>query len=248
MTNGRDPIVSGPEKWRWPWSRAQDVNIGSATRTQNSTVNLGSGARAENSTVDNARPSGMPRFKARVPRLPNLPGVGRPQAGAAPAGWKRLLVTIVVLPAFLFHIAPQIARLVGVDDARELLAWLFGRLPVIDDFDPARWLTPAAAAWMWQPIVAAGGAALLRLVALNTARREPLGALWIAFIALVIDAATWVFMGLKLQGEAFDVAQAEALITLLKVEAAALFVALVILAPLGRRRLGQTDADWAGDN
>lgn len=242
MTNGRDPIVSGPERWRWPWSRAQDVNIGSATRTQNSTVNLGSGARAENSTVDNARRSGMPRFRAHVP------GIGRIAAGAAPAGWKRLLVTIVVLPALLFHIAPQIALLVGVDDARELLAWLFGRLPVIDDFEPARWLTPAAAAWMWQPIAAAGGAGLLRLVALNTAKREPLGALWIAFFALVIDAATWLFMGLKLQGQAFDAAEAEALITLLKVEAAALFVVFVILAPLGRRRLGQTDADWNGPN
>lgn len=244
MTNGRDPIVSGPEKWRWPWSRAQDVNIGSATRTQNSTVNLGSGARSENSTVDNARPAGMPRFKGRI----NLPSVARLQGGAAPAGWKRLLVTVVVLPALLFHIAPQIALLIGPDDAREFLAWLFGRLPVIDDFDAARWLTPAAAAWMWQPIVAAGGAGLLRLVALNTAKREPVGALWIAFLALVIDAATWLFMGLKLQGQAFDAAQAAALVTLLKVEAAALFVAFVVLAPTGRRRLGQTDADWAGDN
>lgn len=235
-------IVSGPERFRWPWARAQDVNIGSATRTQNSTVNLGSEARAESSTVDNGRASGMPRFKAHVPGLGRLPRV------AAPAGWRRLLVLIVVLPALIFHIAPQIHRLIGEEDARGLLAWLYGSLPMIDGFEAARWLTPATAAWMWQPIAAAGGAALLRLVALNAARREPIGALWIAFVALLIDASTWLFMGLKLQGQAFDADQAAALITLLKVEAGALFVAFAILAPTGKKRFGKTDAEFAGDN
>jgi len=240
-------IVSGPPKWRWPWDRARDVDVGSPSPNR---IDLG-GARPALGTSPAAAtttPAAPTVPAAKTPGKARMPRVNPASVGSGPAAWKQLLATAIILVALIYHAAPQVARLVGTDEARMFLTWLAGRIPTLGEFDAGRWFGPAAAAWMWQPVVAAGGAGLLRLLALNTARREPVGALWLAFFAFIIDAATWVFMGLKLQGLAFDGAEAHALITLLKVEGAVLLVAFFVLAPTGKKRLGQTDADFNGDN
>jgi hypothetical protein len=241
---------------RWPWRRAQDVDIGSGSRTQNSTVNQGSTARIQNSTVNlgstdrvgnstvDAEPSGGSRRAAR-----RLARAARPYGATSPAGWRSFLATVIVLAAFAFHAIPHAARLGGTvspNEVRGFLVAVASYLPVIGEFDVARWLVPAASAWLWQPFIAAIGAGILRLVALNTARRDPLAAIWIAFAALAIDAATWLFVGLKLWGVAYSPVEGAALITLLKVEGAVLMLTFFILAPTGKRKLGQTDADWNG--
>lgn len=235
MADQDDPnsIVSGPPKWRWPWGRAPDVAIGAQTRVSNS-------------SVEAPEPARLPGFKrSTLPRFKRLYG----QAGA-PAPWKRFLVTVVLLAACLFHALPHVARmggLVNADDARGLLVSLADYIPIVGGFDAAQWLVPAASGWLWQPFAAAFGAVVLRLVALNVAGRDPIGAIWIGVVALIVDTATWLFMGMKLQG-AYTPAEAAALVTLLEVEAGALLVLFFILAPTGKKRFGRTDADWNGDN
>lgn len=240
MPDHRNDIVQGALKWRWPWDRAQDVELGSGPRPHGGVL---SPAPAPAPTPTSAGAADVKQAQAKAqPRLDVLEGARKP------AVWQKLLVTVIVVIALIYHAAPQIGRLVGPDQARLLLAWLADLIPVVGGIDAGRWLGPGAAAWMWQPVVAAGGAGLLRLAALNAAGREPIGALWLAFFALLIDGATWLFMGLKLQGQAFDAAEAQALITLLKIEGATLLVAFFILAPAGKKRLGQTDAGFNGGN
>jgi len=218
-----DGIVSRPPRWQWPWERPREVRIGS-------------GPRIENSSVEAPELTRLPGFKRpTLPRFQRLYG----QTGA-PAAWKRFLVTVVLLAACLFHALPHVARmggLVSADDARGLLVSLADYIPIVGGFDAAQWLVPAASGWLWQPLVAAFGAVVLRLVALNVAARDPMGAIWIAFVALIIDTATWLFMGLKLQG-AYSAAEAAALIAMLKVEGFALLALFFLLAPLGRKPPG----------
>jgi hypothetical protein len=251
-------IVSRGGGFHWPWTGGQDVNIGSGSRTENSTVNLGSPARVQNSTVNlgstdrvgnstvDAEPSGRARRAERRRKRANRL---YPSSGAA--GWRGLVVTIVVMAAFAFHAIPHAARMGGTispNDVRGFLVWVGGFLPVIGDVDLARWLVPAASAWLWQPFAAVIGAGVLRIVALNTAKRDPRAAIWIAGAALLVDAATWMFMGLKLWGEAYSAVEGEALITLLKVEAGALLVMFFLLGRPRGRRSQQADAVLGGDN
>ena len=247
-----DIVSKGGGGIRWPWDRAQDVNIGSGSRTENSTVNLGSPARVQNSTVNagaaervenstvEAESSGGAR-RAERRRTRALRSDAR-----ADGGWRGFVVRVVVMAALLFHAFPYGAQAIGElspDAVRGLLALIGSALPQIGDFDAARWLVPAASAWLWQPFAAVLGAGLLRAIALNTARRDPLSAIWIAAAALAVDAATWLFVGMRLWGEAYSAAEGEALITLLKVEAGALLVLFFLLAPTGKSRRGQTVAD-----
>lgn len=251
-------IVSRGGGFRWPWERAQDVNIGSGARTENSTVNLGSPARVQNSTVNlgstarvenstvDAEPSGRSRRaerrRKRATRLYRSSGA---------AGWQGLVVTVVVMAAFAFHAIPHAARMGGTvspDEVRGFLVSVGSFLPVVGDFDPARWLVPAASAWLWQPFAAVIGAGVLRMVSMNTAQRDPRAAIWIAGAALLVDAATWMFMGLKLWGAAYSAVEGEALVALLKVEAGALLVMLFLLRPGRGKRPEQADAVLNGDN
>lgn len=246
-------IVSRGGGFSWPWSRAQDVDIGSGSRTENSTVNLGSSARVQNSTVnlgstDRIGNSTVDGESSAASRRAERRRVGADQSDQASgsAGWRGLVVTVFILAALVFHALPHAAQSIGglsPNGVRGLLALIGGFLPVIGDFDAARSLVPAASAWLWQPLVAVLGAGLLRIIALNTAKREPLSAVWIAAAALLVDAATWMFMGLKLWGEAYSAAEGEALITLLKVEAGALLVLFFVIAPTRRKRAAQTVAD-----
>lgn len=219
MADDDNTIVSGPPKWRWPWRRDPEIEIGSQTREPDSPV---------------ASPE---RARMRLPRL------RRGQSRVAPPTWlASLLVTVVVLAAFVFHAAPHVARMggmVGAQDARGLLVHLADFIPVFGDIDPARWLVPGASAWLWQPLPAAFGAAVLRMVALNTAGRDPVLAIWIAAVALAVDTATWLLMGLKLEG-AYSATEAETLVALLRVEGVTLLVLLILLAPTGKKRSGQT--------
>lgn len=258
MSNNRNTdIVSRGGGFRWPWGAGQDVNIGSGARTenstvnlgsrtrvQNSTVNLGSTARVENSTVD-AEPSGRSRrADSRREAAPAVDG----EAGVA--GWKSFIVTAVVMAALVFHAAPHIGRFGGLSpvEMRAFLALVGAYVPVVGDFDVARWLVPAVAGWMWQPLAAGIGAGALRLVALNTAKTDPLSAIWIAAAALAVDAATWLFVGLTLWGSAFSATEGEAVITLLKVEAGALVVLFFLLRRSGRNRPGRNDAVQNGED
>jgi hypothetical protein len=155
------------------------------------------------------------------------------------------------MAAFVFHALPHAAQSIAglsPNAVRGLLAAMGGFIPVFEDFDAARWLVPAASAWLWQPFFAVLLAGLLRIAALNTAKRAPLAAIWAAAAALLVDAATWMFVGLRLWGDAYSAAEGEALIALLKVEAGALLVLFFLLAPTGKKRLGQTEADFQGDN
>lgn len=248
-----DIVSKGGGGFRWPWDGAQDVNVGSGSRTENSTVNLGSKARVQNSTVNlgstdrvenstvGAESSGRSRRAERRRRR----GAQTDQASEG-GGWRSFLVTVLITAALVFHALPHAAQSIAglsPDAVRGLLGVIGGGLPQIGDFDAARWLVPAASAWLWQPFAAVLGAGVLRVIALNAARGNPLSAIWIAAAALLIDAATWLFVGLRLWGDAYSATEGEALITLLKVEAGALLVLFFILAPTGKKRLGETIAD-----
>lgn len=261
MTNdhrNNDIVSKGGGGFRWPWERAQDVNIGSGARTENSTVNLGSAARVQNSTVNlgstarvenstvDAEPSGRSRRAERRRKR----ATGLYQSSGA-ASWQGLVVTAVVMAAFVFHAIPHAARMGGTVSPTEVRGFLVSVgsfLPVIGDFDLARWLVPAASAWLWQPFAAVIGAGVLRMVSMNTAQRDPRAAIWIAGAALLVDAATWMFMGLKLWGAAYSAVEGEALVALLKVEAGALLVMLFLLRPGRGKRPEQADAVLNGDN
>jgi hypothetical protein len=253
-----DIVSKGGGGFRWPWTGGQDVNIGSGSRMENSTVNLGSPARVQNSTVNlgstervgnstvDAEPSGRARRAERRRKR-----AARLNRSSGDAGWRGLVVTIVVMAAFAFHAIPHAARLGGTispDEVRGFLVSVGGFLPVIGDVDLARWLVPAASAWLWQPFAAVIGAGVLRMVSLNTAQRNPRAAIWIAGAALLVDAAAWVFMGLRLWGEAYSAFEGEALITLLKVEAGALLAMFFLLRPGRGKRPEQADAVLNGDN
>jgi len=254
---GNNEIVSRGGGFRWPWSGAQDVNIGSGSRTENSTVNLGSSARIQNSTVnlgsmarvENSTVDGEPSGRSRRADRRREQAT-RLDGDADVAGWKSFVVTVVVLAALVFHALPHVGRFGGMSpgEMRALLALVGAYIPVIGDFDAARWLVPAVAGWMWQSVVAGIGAGILRLIALNAAKKDPLSAIWIAASALAVDAATWLFVGLTLWGSAFSAIEGEAVITLLKVEAGALLVLFVLLRRSGRRRPGRHDAVQNGDN
>lgn len=223
----RDPLFSGPPRWRWPWGRGQDINIGSQTRTPNS-------------SAEAAKPMRLPG-----PKLSTRPGLQQLYGETGkPSGWKVALVRLAVGLAILYHLAPQLGRVTGPPTARSLLTWLGEQMPRLPDTDVGRWFSLGASGWFWQPFVAAAGAMLLRLVAYNTARRDPLGAIWIAAAALAVDAATWVFVGLKLSGTAWSPAEGDALTTLLKVEGAVLFTLFCLLAATGKRKPGETDAHF----
>lgn len=84
-------------------------------------------------------------------------------------------------------------------------------------------------------------ALLHRLVALSTAGRDPVGGIWMAATALAIHTATWVFVGMRLSGDAFSPEERAAPVTLLKVEAGVLLGLFFLLAPRGRRRPGEVD-------
>lgn len=220
----RDPLISGPPKWRWPWDNGRDVNIGE-------------GARAPSDSIDQPAGFRMPGFKAPA-------GVGFRRSGqtGAPAGWRVMLVRLAIIAAIAYHAAAGLAWITGPEDARRILAVLGKLIPHIMGIDVGHWYAIGGAAWLWQPKIALIGAFALRVVAFNAARRDPIGGIWMAATALAIDAATWVFVGTNLSGVAFSPEEGAALITLLKVEAGVLLALFFILAARGRRKLGETDA------
>lgn len=221
----RDPLISGPPKFRWPWDRAKDVNIGEGTRAPSDSIDQPAGFR-------------MPEFKA-----PAGVGVRRP-AGVtgAPSGWKVLLVRLAIIAAIACHAAPALAWITGPEDARDILAVLGKLIPDIAGVDVGHWYAFGGAAWLWQPRMAIVGAFLLRLAAFNAARRDPSGAIWIAATALAIDTATWVFAGTRLSGVAFSPEEGAALVALLKVEGGVLLALFFVTSPGRRRKPGEGDA------
>lgn len=226
MNDDRNSIVQGPPKFRWPWARGSDLDIGASPRGPHGDSTVAKAARTP------------PAARRRLPRLADGPRMSAPSVQV-----RSLPVQVVVLVALVYHLlGPGAAFLTGGDiGARGLLTLADSLIPPIFGFDVSRWLIPGAAAWMWQPLLAVGGAALLRLTALNTAGRDPLGAIWIAVAAAIVDLATWLFVGLKLWGTAFTPEEGQALITLLKVEGGTLLALFFILAPRGKKRLGETD-------
>lgn len=230
MRDDRKPnsIVTGPAPWRWPWDSGTDLEVGAKAHDAIG----GAKARPGDSAVAKPGAAAAPVQQLRVARPDNGIHVAA-RAGPNLRSWP---VRFVVFAALLYHLlGPGLAFVTTSDEgARALLTMLRGFMPDILGFDVARWIFPGAAAWMWQPVIATGGAALLRLTALNTARRDPLGAVWIAVAALAVDAATWLFVGLKLADTAFSAGEAHALITLLKVEGATLLVLFFLLAPRGK--------------
>ncbi len=220
-------IVSGPPRWRWPLSRARDLHLGSAPRRTAGIVDAGAGAAPRN------RPAPAKTRPTKASRRP--PRFDLQRAPLA-VPWKRWPATTVILAALLFHALPHLALIgsaLSAEDARALIRESVGLVPVIGAFEPERWLAPAASAWLWQPIAVVAAAALIRFVALSMAGRYPLGAIWVAFLALLVDGGSWLYRGLSLWGTAYTPAEGEALLTLLKVEGGALVVLLFLF---GRRR------------
>lgn len=163
-----------------------------------------------------APPPSPPR--PRLPRLPRL----KPGGGVRPPAWQAGLVSAGVLVALAYH-------LLALASMGEVLAPSSGLL--------AR----AVEAWAWQPLAVTAIGILLRLWALRTASRDPIQAIWIAVLALVLDLVTWLTIGLK---TAHDPDQAHALILLLKVEGGLLLGLFGLIAPRGARKLGETDAHY----
>lgn len=226
MNSDRDPLISGPPKFKWPWDRAKDVNIGE-------------GARAPSDSIDQPAGFRMPAFKT-----PAGVGFRRPGQTDAPAGWRVLLVRLAIIAAIAYHGAAGLAWITGPDDARGILTFLGNLIPDIAGIDVGHWYALGGAAWLWQPKTALVGAFALRLVAFNTARRDPVGGIWMAATALAIDTATWVFVGMKLSGVAFSPEEGAALVTLLKVEGGVLLALFFLLAPGGQKKPGGTDAHF----
>lgn len=240
--DNRDDIVQGPPRRRWRWSRGERLDLGDLPRS--------------GGTVEGPPPPRLPRLpRLRLPRpVPRPAGARRKPAArraGGPAEWKTLAINLVVGAAFLFHALPQLVRMggtVGMVDARGMVVDLIGVVPVVAGFDIAQVLVPAVSGWLWQPLAVAFVGGVLRLFACNHAQKDPLQAIWIAAAATLLDLVTWLFIGLKLWGTAFTAVEGQALITLLKIEGAALFLLFCVMAPTGKKRLGQTDADWHGDN
>ena len=223
----RDPLISGPERWRWPWDRSKDVHIGDRTRVSSDAVD---------------QPAGL-----RMPRIQVGPARGLQRVfgeSGAPSAWRVMIVRLAIIAAIGYHAAATLAWITGAEDGRAILAVLGKLIPHIGGVDVGHWLALGGAAWSWQPKIAIVSALLLRMVAFNAARRDPIGGIWMAATALTVDTATWVFVGLKLSGVAYSPVEGVALITLLKVEAGVLLGLFFILAPTGRRKLGETDAHF----
>ena len=223
----RDPLISGPPKFRWPWDRAKDVDIGDQVR-------------APSDSVD--QPG---RFRIPGLRAPAAVGFRRLHGETgAPALWRVMLVRLAILAALAYHAAAGLAWITGLEDARRILAVLGKLIPHIMGVDVGHWYAMGGVAWLWQTRIAIVGAFLLRAVAFNTAARDPIGSIWMAATALAIDTATWVFVGTRLSGGAFSPEEGAALVTLLKVEGGVLLGLFFLLAPTGKKKLGETDAHF----
>lgn len=193
--------------------------------------------------VDGPEPGPPERLRDGLGRSVNDETAGRPdpppvpKAPRVPAGWRPWVIGPVVLALALFHIAPQLAHLLG--PAHQVL----GGLTVLPLGDT---LSDAARGWLWEPLWVALGAMALRLRALQRMFRDPPSAVVMALIAAVFEGAFWVFMGLKRTGD-YSPAEAAALILMLKIEGGAILGLFLLFAPLGRRKLGETDAHWNRD-
>jgi len=159
--------------------------------------------------------------RPRLPPLPRLPRL-KASAGVRAAAWQAALVSVGVLAALAYH-------LLALASMGEALAPISGVL------------AQAVEAWSWQPPLVAAGGVALRLWALRTASRDPIQAIWIAVVALVLDLITWITIGLKVLQ---DPDQAHALILLLKVEGGLLLALFGLIAPRGAQKLGETDAHY----
>ncbi len=126
----RDPLIEGPEKWRWPWNGSKDVSVGGPVHASADTV------QTESRTPGDKSPSAA--------RLERMYG-GRDQAPF----WKRAPVQIVLAVALLYHLAPRAALFLGNDNpeaARGVLRFFGAFLPTLFDVDTEKWLVPAASA------------------------------------------------------------------------------------------------------
>ncbi|ATQ44505.1 hypothetical protein [Caulobacter mirabilis] len=221
-------IVSGPpRRWRWSWPRA---------RARDLDLDLGTGPRRTAGIVDVAPRSRPAQGKTRPARASRRPPRFDLQQAPLAVPWKRWPATAVILAALFFHAAPHLALIgsaLSAEDARLLIYEGVHLIPWIGELEPERWLAPAASAWLWQPIAVVAAAALIRFVALSMAGRYPLGAVWVAVLALAVDGVSWLHRGLSLWGVAYTPAEGEALLTLLKVEGGALVILLFLFS---RRR------------
>ncbi|MDB5468808.1 MAG: hypothetical protein JWR84_368 [Caulobacter sp.] len=222
----KDPIVDGPGPG--PYQRLRDglgrSLQGEAPKVQAMTTpedpDLAELARLE------AREAAERTAPTPPPEDEGPPGI--------PLGWKPWVIGPVVLAFALFHVAPHLADLIG--EPRTVLAGL-RVLPFGDT------LRNAASGWLWEPLWVGLGAMALRLRALQRMFRDPPSAVMMALIAVVFETAFWLFMGLKKTG-AYSPAEASALILMLKIEGGAILGLFLLFAPLGRRKLGETDAHW----
>lgn len=170
--------------------------------------------------AERATPSPPPEEEAEIPSIS--------------LAWKPWVIGPVILALALFHISPHLANWIG--EPRAELA----RLTLLPFGDTLR---DAAAGWLWEPLWVALGAMALRLRALQRMFRDPPSAVMMALIAAVFEAGFWIFMGLKKTG-AYSPAEASALILMLKIEGGVILGLFCLFAPLGKRKLGETDAHW----
>jgi hypothetical protein len=232
----KDPIVEGPEPG--PIERLRD-GFGRSVRPEPAPeLTIGTPQAAPTETAQDPELADLARMEAReaAERANPPPPAAEEDAGliSISRSWKLWVIGPVVLAFALLHIAPHLADWAG--EPRAELA----RLAVLPFGDTLR---NAAAGWLWEPLWVALGAMALRLRALQRMFRDPPGAIMMALIATVFEGAFWIFMGLKHTG-AYSPAEASALILLLKIEGGAMLGLFCLFAPLGKRRLAETDAHW----
>ena len=206
ITDNRRPIVE-PGGFVWPWSQGgTDLNLGQSA--------VEGGVAFRESTVEIG-----PERKQRRPRIRRSPAF---QATNRPGILNGLLPPVIGLLA-LFHASPHISGFMGLSD---LLFSLAASLPFGD------LLAPAALAWGFEPVWVWAGALVLRMVAIDAAKRSVMVALTLAVAAFLLEAGAWVVLGSNREGQG-------PLASLLLLEGAILLIPLILLWLFDRQRRRQ---------
>ncbi len=206
ITDHRRPIVE-PGGFVWPWSQGgTDLDLGQSA--------INSGVTFREQTVEVG-----PQKAQRRPRIKRSPAFQATQRPGVLNGVLPLVIGVLAV----FHASPHISGFLGLTD---LLFSLAAELPF------GEVLSPAARAWGFAPLWVWAGALVLRVVAIDAAKRSAMVALTLAVAAFLLEAGAWIVLGAGREGQG-------PLVTLLLVEGAVLLIPLILLWLYDRNRRRQ---------
>jgi hypothetical protein len=204
VTDNRRPIVE-PGGFVWPWSGGgRDLDIGQSAMTP--------GVTFKAPTVEVG-----PEKKERRPKRPaasRAPGQGAGAFGA--------LAGLIIAFFALLHAAPHLTSIFGLAD-------LFYDL--VEEVPQGPLIAAASRAWAFEATAVWVITLIMRMIALQAAKKEARGGLALAALAAMIDAIVWFAAGRQGGGDQ------GALLLLLGAEVLLTFGLVVVGGILvGRRR------------